>query len=400
MRSFCHAGSVYGQRLSGVGDDLDLFTKDGDPRFDAFVSVVKRIIAAPVVLLSVIDDARDRAFFKAQSGLPEPWSSRGGLPLSYAFCRHVRDSDAVLNVSDARLHPALCSNPSIADLGAVAYLGVPVHGANGEPVGAFCVIDSQPRQWTDEEEASLLFLARMIDERVKLHGALQAERALRSAMQKEIHRRKQAEVALKRMAFTDPLTQIDNRLALIAGFRRMRRRKGVARPVGLFALIDIDYFKRINDRYGHAVGDVALIELGKRLRAATAGAKAQVARFGGEEFAVLIESASAEQALEVCQRIKDTISASAVTVADGEPVHLSVSMGCAFFSPAEASFDCVYKTADQELYFAKRTGRNRISVRPAPALPWPDGSEAEGVPKVMAPSIEHLHACEPAFNPV
>lgn len=125
--------------------------------FDRHTRLLTRILGAPVALLSFVDD--ERQFFKSAIGLDEPWASARGTGLSRSFCQHVVATDEVLQVTDARTDSRVSDNDAITDLGVVAYLGAPVHGPDGQPIGSLCVIDHRPRQWTAEDLSLLEELA-------------------------------------------------------------------------------------------------------------------------------------------------------------------------------------------------------------------------------------------------
>ena len=104
---------------------------------------------APVALVSLVD--ADRQFFKSCLGLPEPWASRRGSPLTHSFCQHAVAAREPLVVNDAREHEVLRENLAIRDMGVVAYAGIPLSDSDGHALGTLCVIDSQPRHWTTEQ---------------------------------------------------------------------------------------------------------------------------------------------------------------------------------------------------------------------------------------------------------
>jgi two-component system, sensor histidine kinase len=121
--------------------------------FDRFTRLASSILKAPVSLTSLVD--RDRQFFKSSIGLSEPWASLRETPLSHSFCQHVVETSEPLVAIDARTHPLLRDNLAVIDLGVVAYLGIPITTANGHTLGAFCAIDTQPREWTQPEMETL-----------------------------------------------------------------------------------------------------------------------------------------------------------------------------------------------------------------------------------------------------
>jgi signal transduction histidine kinase len=119
--------------------------------FDRLTRLASRVLDVPVALVSLVDE--DRQFFKSCIGLPEPWSSRRGTPLSHSFCQHAVASEAPLVIEDAREHPLVRDNLAIRDLDVIAYAGFPLTTRGGDVLGTFCAIDSQPRSWSTEEVA-------------------------------------------------------------------------------------------------------------------------------------------------------------------------------------------------------------------------------------------------------
>ena len=163
--------------------------------------------------------------------------------------------------------------------------------------------------------------------------------------------------AAERGARIDVLTGLPNRRYFdeVLSIERPRRRSNDS--LGIL-MIDIDRFKRLNDRYGHATGD--------RVLAAVAGAIAQgvraedtPARYGGEEFAVLLRRTSAEQAIEVGERIRrEVVRLHPASLGIDEPV--TVSVGVAVAGAGQIAIPGLVERADQALYRAKRLGRDRV----------------------------------------
>jgi signal transduction histidine kinase len=119
--------------------------------YDRLTRLAAHVLGVPVALVSLVSD--DRQFFKSCVGLPEPWASRRGTPLSHSFCQHAVASAEPLIVEDARDNPLVSENLAIRDLDVIAYAGFPLTTAAGEVLGTFCAIDSQPRSWSDDELA-------------------------------------------------------------------------------------------------------------------------------------------------------------------------------------------------------------------------------------------------------
>ena len=151
---------------------LNLLDTAPEPRFDDLTSLAARFLNAPVSLLSLIDEVRDRQFFKSQVGLPEPFASQRQTPLRYSFCKHVARSNAALRVIDARIDERVKNNPAITELDVIAYLGQPILAPDGTSIGSLCVIDTQPRDWTEQDQDTLLRLSRMANAQIALRESL------------------------------------------------------------------------------------------------------------------------------------------------------------------------------------------------------------------------------------
>src|SRR4051794_26341 len=133
----------------GALEATGLLDTDVDPAFNRHARLAAQVLNAPVALVSLVD--ADRQFFKSCLGLPEPWASQRGTPLSHSFCQHAVVGREPLIVDDAREHAVLRDTPAIRDMGVVAYAGIPLIDAEGNALGTLCVIDSQPRHWTTHQ---------------------------------------------------------------------------------------------------------------------------------------------------------------------------------------------------------------------------------------------------------
>ncbi|SMC34710.1 diguanylate cyclase (GGDEF) domain-containing protein [Fulvimarina manganoxydans] len=175
-----------------------------------------------------------------------------------------------------------------------------------------------------------------------------------------------------RRSHEDQLTGLMNRAAFTEIFAK-RCATGVQGPaLRMLLLIDIDGFKAINDRLGHPAGDEALCHLANILRDVT-GDYGVVARMGGEEFAILLQSSNPSSFLAFAERIRLGVARSPAELDDGAEVDLTVSLGGAFFD-SEHAFAEIYKSADELLYKAKNAGRNRAFIAAhQPAAPAPRG---------------------------
>jgi two-component system cell cycle sensor histidine kinase/response regulator CckA len=125
--------------------------------FDRLTRMASRLLGTPVSLISLVTD--ERQFFKSSIGLPDPWASRQGAPISFSLCPQVVSAGEQLIVEDARRHPLLRHSAAIRELGWVAYAGVPLITRDGHTVGSFSVVDTSPRLWSERDIALLKDLA-------------------------------------------------------------------------------------------------------------------------------------------------------------------------------------------------------------------------------------------------
>ena len=183
-----------------------------------------------------------------------------------------------------------------------------------------------------------------------------------SLILRDISERREASEQHRLATACDHLTGIANRRAFFeAAEREIVRRKQSPRPLSL-VLFDADHFKAVNDTYGHPAGDAVLCHLAKLL-VSTFRQVDVVARVGGEEFAVLLPSTDLQTALKIANRLRENVASQVVEV-DGVKIHFTVSGGVASMDDGINSLDALMKQADQELYQAKASGRNRIQATP------------------------------------
>lgn len=168
------------------------------------------------------------------------------------------------------------------------------------------------------------------------------------------------------MALTDPLTGLYNQRYMM---RHLRGLLGTCTPNGLAVLmIDVDHFKAVNDRWGHAAGDRALKAISQTLRGRTRVFDS-IARYGGEEFVVVMPGSGLEEAIAAGERLRHAIEAQSFQPAPGIDYRLTASIGIAIWSRSDETAEQLLQAADQAMYAAKRDGRNRVIVAPAAANP-------------------------------
>jgi diguanylate cyclase (GGDEF)-like protein len=200
--------------------------------------------------------------------------------------------------------------------------------------------------------------------RVNTHLALhyyrkaleQTNRELQQANETLVHSRKKFEVAVR----TDALTELPNRRDMLDKLEyekiRVERRQ---KPFAV-ALCDIDYFKQINDRFGHDCGDAVLVAVARLMRSMIRK-QDLVARWGGEEFLFVLPETDAQGGRTVCEKIRITIEQHTVHYNEHK-LSVTVTFGVSVFDDYEKSVDQPVREAEQALYHGKQRGRNRVAL--------------------------------------
>lgn len=165
---------------------------------------------------------------------------------------------------------------------------------------------------------------------------------------------------LRLLAQTDELTGLANRREFLAALDRAIASAGRSGTPLAFASFDIDHFKSINDRFGHATGDEVIRKVAD-LALASVRASDIVGRVGGEEFAIVLPDADRQQALAICERLRTTINGATIMTKNGLSLPVTVSTGLAEFTPGD-SVQRLLESADHALYAAKNGGRDQVRL--------------------------------------
>ena len=187
---------------------------------------------------------------------------------------------------------------------------------------------------------------------------------------KQAHDRiRKLQISLEQMVVSDPLTGLHNRRYLMDRMlQEMTRSDRHGEPLAL-AMIDLDAFKPINDQFGHVLGDKVLRSVGSAISKSVRVSDI-AARYGGDEFAVILPQTPAEGAMRVCERLLRNISEIVLQDETGRTFRITASLGLAYYpaDDVETPEDLVH-SADGALYGAKRSGKNRYTaVRPVQPL--------------------------------
>jgi diguanylate cyclase (GGDEF)-like protein len=179
------------------------------------------------------------------------------------------------------------------------------------------------------------------------------------------HSLKEALAEKRQLAMTDALTGVPNRRFFMRQLaRELTRRQRTGGELSLLSL-DIDHFKRVNDRYGHGAGDFVLQEFVRRIGTCLERESQWCARVGGEEFAVVLEDATLADASLLAERLRDAIAASPVSTPSANicvTVSIGVSALGATLNRKTTTLEALLKQADENLYASKAAGRNRVTL--------------------------------------
>jgi diguanylate cyclase (GGDEF)-like protein len=198
-----------------------------------------------------------------------------------------------------------------------------------------------------------------------INKALRHEIELRKTTEESL---RQSEELYRQLAITDPLTGIFNRRHFYQlAESELQRSCRYCHPSALL-MIDIDYFKRVNDSYGHAIGDQVLQALSSLVREALRALDI-FARYGGEEFIVLLPETDLRAVRPIAERLCRKIAETPVPI-EPNPINITISVGVSAFDPPAQSFpssktatlDQLIDLADKALYEAKKAGRNRVCI--------------------------------------
>jgi diguanylate cyclase (GGDEF)-like protein len=388
-------------RLAAI-DSYRLGGHAGDADLDAVVAYMARAVHAPIAIINLVGP--DRQCFPAEFGVGVPYSN---VPDELSFCAYVVALGTPLQVSDAMEHPVFRENPAVAAGAIRSYLGVPLIDQDGYVLGSLGVFDDEPREFTPAERDVLEIQVRLVRTVLSLRRQVAAHRwdvdllAVQGRVLEAVATGRPLDVVLclleegarelavdadagqqrglqeavdrltavatkadgwlrdlERSARQDPLTGLANRGHLMTAGR------AALRDGGAVLFIDLDRFKEVNDRAGHAAGDRLLVRLADRLRDVVVDAvpRAVVGRLGGDEFAAVLPGVDRDVAAAIGERL--TAALVDGTEVGRRHVQVSASVGLAM-AGSGTTLEDVLLEADRAMYGAKEAGRGRLHVLPA-----------------------------------
>jgi diguanylate cyclase (GGDEF)-like protein len=260
-----------------------------EERFDRLTRLAKRLFGVPIALVSLVD--ADRQWFKSCIGLDATETSR-----DVSFCGHAILEDDVLVVPDALADVRFHDNPLVNDAPNIRfYAGCPLTVVNGSKLGTLCLIDVNPREMSEDDLVLLRDLARMAEQ----------------------------ELSAVQLATTDELTKISNR----RGFETLATHalntcQRLERPATML-FFDLNGFKAVNDTFGHAEGDHALVTFAEILLQSMRQSDV-VGRLGGDEFVVLLTSTTAAETEVILRRMQEDLDRKNQEAQRGYDIRFSV----------------------------------------------------------------------------
>lgn len=328
------------QRLRAV-ENLSLLDRPEEERFRRIIRLVHRHFNLGACSITLVD--RDRQYFISQHGFPCRETSR-----EESVCSLVVGAKAPLVISDLSNYEQTKNfHDLIHRQKFLFYAGVPLWSPEGWALGTLCVLDQQVRDFSPEELESLTDFAVIVEDEIAMTRVDRTNQDLVAEVER-----------LRMRAFVDALTGVWNRGALFdLLYRERERAQRGTKPLSV-AMLDIDYFKKINDGYGHPGGDEVLKELCVRLRGAIRPYDS-VGRYGGEEFAVVFPETENEDALMLGERLRAVVSESPFRLGSSE-LSVTISVGIATSDGPVDTVEDMLARADAALYQAKRAGRNRV----------------------------------------
>lgn len=298
---------------------LEVLDTEAEERFDRITRLAKRLFNVPISLVSIVDE--DRQWFKSCYGLTASETHR-----DISFCGHSILGDETFVVPNALEDSRFADNPLVTgDPNIRFYAGFPLKMVNDTKMGTLCIIDTEPREFTEDDRAALEDLAKMVRD----------------------------ELISFQLATLDELTGISNRRGFL-----MLAQKGLAHSArysqhAYLVYLDLDNFKKINDEYGHTVGD-AVIKAFADIMGQVFRESDVFGRIGGDEFAVLINAENKSEVEHAIQRLEDAVSD--YNQSHDKEYQLNFSHGSVSYQP-QFHFDimALMQDADQLMYQHKKS---------------------------------------------
>lgn len=313
-----------------------------EERFERITRIARRALGVPVAAITFLTE--EKQWFKSVAG----WAV-SELPNDHSFCPITLAAGEMTVFEDTRQDPCVSQHPLVVNAPQFRfYAGLPIMDENGEVCGTFCVFDQKPRQLLPPDQRALKDLAAL------------TQREIFGERMRSVHTALASKLGIsRREAMMDPLTRLWNRRGasvMLKGALDEARQQQTS--IGV-AILDLDNFKQINDRFGHQIGDEVLRKTALRL-IQNVRSNDCVCRFGGDEFLLIMKDSDADIAAATAERIRQQISDTPVPTRQGDIV-ISTSVGFIVRSAQdETTVDDLIEKADQALLESKSRGRDQV----------------------------------------
>jgi diguanylate cyclase (GGDEF)-like protein len=305
-----------------------------EQEYDDIALLLAHICQTPIAMIALIDEKRK--WHKSKIGLDKVFS-----PREFTICSHTIMREEILIVNDTLKHETFRHIGMVVKPPHVRfYAGVPLINANGFALGTLCVADTHPRELDTFQENSLRALARQVMALLELRRNISI-----------IEKQKQDLLTLSSI---DELSGLFNRRILNKQLTEELSRSQRYGEQFAVLMLDIDNFKTLNDKFGHAYGDKVIKRVSELLKKQTRTTD-YCTRYGGDEFIVIMPNTDQEQSSYVGHRILQCID-DATGILDLS----TVSIGIANIMQFDTSEDNILALADKCVYLAKRQGRNNV----------------------------------------
>lgn len=315
-----------------------------DSRFDRITRLARQMFSTPLAAITLIRDGK--LWCKSiDGGLLEQFNALDSV------LEELSHHDELFIVGDLLEDKRLVNFTVCFQQNKVRFCAAyPIRSLDGKQIGSLAILDESPRYVDEQDLRALQDLAML------------AETEVQNVVVTSAHDKLMRELDdARRAMMMDPLTGCWNRAGLEALFQHQWE---FAQNTGLIfgiALVDVDNFKTINDTFGHLTGDGVLKELVNRMRD-TLRTSDVIARYGGDEFLILIDTPSADMIKQVGLRLLRNIRSKPVMV-DNVQIDISTSIGISIYEAGRyVNATNMLDAADKALYAAKEQGRNRVSL--------------------------------------
>lgn len=293
---------------------LEILDSHAEERFDRLTRMAKQAFGVPIALVSLIDE--NRQWFKSRIGLSVRETAR-----DISFCGHAILGSEVFVIPDATKDARFTDNPLVLNEPHIRfYAGCPLKVMDGHKIGTLCIIDRKPRDFSQGDSELLKDLAVMVEK----------------------------ELMALQLATLDEMTHLPNRRGFIAIATKSLALCARNNIPATLAFFDLNNFKSINDKYGHAEGDKALIAFAEQLQSDFRESDA-VARLGGDEFVMLLTGTSKEHAEAKLATFRASLQTKNAAARRGYDI--SFSCGLVDFEPkTHRSIEGLLRQADSLMY--------------------------------------------------